>query len=675
MADNRYSLLGRDMAIDLGTANTLVYVRGRGIILNEPSVVAVNIKDGRPLAVGAEAKRMIGRTPSHIQAIRPLKDGVIADFEICEKMLRYFIQGAQQRRFAKPRIIICVPSGITGVERRAVMEAAMSAGARKAYIIEEPMAAAIGAGLPVHEPTGNMVVDIGGGTTEVAVISLGGIVSSQSVRVGGDELDEAIISYVKKEYSLALGERSAEEIKIALGSAYPLEEELQAEIRGRDFVTGLPKVLAVSTAEIRKAIAETVSAIIDAVKVTLDKTPPELGADIMEQGIVLTGGGALLQGLDALEGSRNSPTALDQPERTRQGSPSVALSFLFRLVRRVLDAVRVHRMDSVAKDAEILVLRHQLGVLRRQVARPRFIWSDRALVSLLAGLVPRTHWRSFLVTPETILGWHSRLAKKRWTYPHRRPGRPALPEETVNLILRLARENPRWGYLRIVGELAKLGLTVSKTSVATVLRRYGLPPAPRREGPTWSQFLSAQAKGIVATDFFHVDTVLLRRYYVLFVIEIESRVVHVLGVTANPNAPWVTQVARNFASDLEESGRKFRFLVRDRDAKFTKSFDEVFASIGVEAIRAPVRSPRANAYAERWVRTVRQECLDHVLVVSRRHLESVLEEYDCHYNEARPHRGLGLAQPVLPKALPIEDGTITRRDVLGGLIHEYERAA
>jgi len=250
------------MAIDLGTANTLVYVRGRGIILNEPSVVAVNVKDGRPLAVGAEAKRMIGRTPSHIQAIRPLKDGVIADFEVCEKMLRYFIHGAQQRRFAKPRIIICVPSGITGVERRAVMEAAMSAGARKAYIIEEPMAAAIGAGLPVHEPTGNMVVDIGGGTTEVAVISLGGIVNSQSVRVGGDEFDEAIISYIKKEYSLALSERSAEEIKIAFGSAYPLEEELHAGIRGRDLVSGLPKDLVVSTAEIRKAIAEPVSVII-----------------------------------------------------------------------------------------------------------------------------------------------------------------------------------------------------------------------------------------------------------------------------------------------------------------------------------------------------------------------------------------------------------------------------
>ncbi|MDR3647850.1 MAG: rod shape-determining protein [Acidimicrobiales bacterium] len=299
MADNRFFLLGRDMAVDLGTANTLVYVRGRGIILNEPSVVAVNVKDGRPLAVGAEAKRMIGRTPSHIQAIRPLKDGVIADFEICEKMLRYFIQRVHQRRFAKPRMIICVPSGITGVEQRAVMEAALNAGARKAYIIEEPMAAAIGAGLPVHEPTGNMVVDIGGGTTEVAVISLGGVVTSQSVRVGGDELDEAIISYVKKEHSLALGERTAEEIKIALGSAFPLEEELHAEIRGRDLVSGLPKVLVVSTHEIRKAIAEPVSAIVDAVKATLDKTPPELAADIMETGIVLTGGGALLHGLGA----------------------------------------------------------------------------------------------------------------------------------------------------------------------------------------------------------------------------------------------------------------------------------------------------------------------------------------------------------------------------------------
>src|SRR5947208_2010004 len=301
MSDSMFrDLMGRDMAVDLGTANTLVYVRGHGIVLNEPSVVAVNVRDGRPLAVGLEAKRMIGRTPSHIQAIRPLKDGVIADFEVCEKMLRYFIHKVHRSRWVKPRMVICVPSGITGVEQRAVQEAAEYAGARKpAYIIEEPMAAAIGAGLPVHEPTGNMVVDIGGGTTEVAVISLGGIVTKESIRIGGDELDEAIINYIKKEYSLALGERTAEEIKIALGSAYQLEEELHAEIRGRDLITGLPKTIVTSTEEIRDAIEEPVSAIVDTVKVTLDKTPPELAADIMEQGIVLTGGGALLHGLDA----------------------------------------------------------------------------------------------------------------------------------------------------------------------------------------------------------------------------------------------------------------------------------------------------------------------------------------------------------------------------------------
>lgn len=293
------SIVGRDMAVDLGTANTLVYVRGRGVVLNEPSVVAVNTRDGRPLAVGSEAKRMIGRTPGHIRAIRPLKDGVIADFDVCEKMLRYFIQKVHQRRWAKPRMVICVPSGITGVEQRAVQEAAEYAGARKpAYIIEEPMAAAIGAGLPVHEPTGNMVVDIGGGTTEVAVISLGGIVASESVRIGGDELDDSIITFIKKEYSLAIGERTAEEIKMRLASAAPLEEEQMAEIRGRDLVTGLPKTIVVSTVEIREAIEEPVSAIVDAVKITLDKTPPELAADIMEKGIVITGGGALLHGLD-----------------------------------------------------------------------------------------------------------------------------------------------------------------------------------------------------------------------------------------------------------------------------------------------------------------------------------------------------------------------------------------
>jgi rod shape-determining protein MreB len=301
MSDNVLStLMARDMAVDLGTANTVVYVRGRGIVLDEPSVVAVNVRDGRPLAVGLEAKRMIGRTPAHIQAIRPLKDGVIADFEICEKMLRYFIQKVNASRWVKPRMVICVPSGVTGVEKRAVQEAAVFAGARKEpFIIEEPMAAAIGAGLPVHEPSGNMIVDVGGGTTEVAVISLGGIVASQSVRIGGDELDEAIINFIKKEYSLALGERTAEEVKITLGSAWPLVEELHAEIRGRDLITGLPKTIVTSTEEIRDAIEEPVAAIVDAVKVTLDKTPPELAADIMEKGIMLAGGGALLHGLDA----------------------------------------------------------------------------------------------------------------------------------------------------------------------------------------------------------------------------------------------------------------------------------------------------------------------------------------------------------------------------------------
>jgi rod shape-determining protein MreB len=298
MADSLFAVAGQDMAIDLGTANTLVYVRGSGIVLNEPSVVAINTRNNRALAVGMEAKRMIGRTPSYIQAIRPLRDGVIADFDITEKMLRYFIQKVHKRRWAKPRIVICVPSGITPVERRAVEEAAYHAGARRAYTIEEPMAAAIGVGLPVGEPSGSMVVDIGGGTTEVAVISLGGIVVSRSIRIGGDELDEAIIDWVKKEYNLLLGERTAEQIKMAIGSAFPYAEEPAAEVRGRDLISGLPKTIVLSSPEIREAIEEPVQQTVDAVKFTLDKTPPELSADIMERGIVMTGGGALLHGID-----------------------------------------------------------------------------------------------------------------------------------------------------------------------------------------------------------------------------------------------------------------------------------------------------------------------------------------------------------------------------------------
>jgi rod shape-determining protein MreB and related proteins len=281
---NALAFLGRDMAVDLGTANTLVYVRGRGIVLNEPSVVALNTNTGAIVAVGVEAKRMIGRTPGNIVAVRPLKDGVIADFDVTERMLRYFIQKVHRRRhLAKPRVVVAVPSGITGVEQSAVKEAGHQAGARRVYIIEEPMAAAIGAGLPVNEPTGNMVVDIGGGTTEVAVISLGGIVTSQSIRVAGDELDQAIITFGKKEYSLMLGDRTAEEIKMALGSAYPSVDEPHAEIRGRDLVSGLPKTIVISAEEIRRAIE--------------DKCPPELAGDVMDRGIALTGGGALLRGL------------------------------------------------------------------------------------------------------------------------------------------------------------------------------------------------------------------------------------------------------------------------------------------------------------------------------------------------------------------------------------------
>src|SRR4028118_1912575 len=289
---------GRDLAVDLGTANTLVYVRGRGIVLSEPSVVAIDSRTAEVHAVGIEAKRMLGRTPGTIQAIRPLKDGVIADFDVTEQMLRHFIQKVHQNRWAHPRVVVCVPSGVAGVEKRAVEEACLSAGARQAHPTAEPRAAGIGAGLPVGEPTGSKVVDIGGGTTEVAVISLGGIVVSQSIRVGGDELDEAIINYAKREYKLLIGQQTAEEVKLEIGSAYPLEEEVQAEIRRRDPVPGPPHTLLPPPAAARAALEEPLSQIIDAVKETLDRTPPELSSDIMDRGIMLAGGGSLLQGLD-----------------------------------------------------------------------------------------------------------------------------------------------------------------------------------------------------------------------------------------------------------------------------------------------------------------------------------------------------------------------------------------
>jgi len=298
MFDFFLNLIGRDMGIDLGTANTLVFVKNKGIVLNEPSIVAIDKDNKKILAVGMEAKKMVGRTPGNIIAIRPLKDGVIADFDTTERMLRYFIQKAHKNMaIARPRIVICVPSGITAVEKKAVVEATEQAGARAAYIIEEPLAAAIGSDLPIDEPTGSMVVDIGGGTSEVAVISLGGIVAYQSLRIGGDEMDEAIIYYLKKENNLLVGESTAEKMKMEIGSAFPLENEEKMEVNGRDLVTGLPKTIIITSQQVRAALEKTLSDIINAIVEVLDETPPELASDIMKRGIVLSGGGALLKGL------------------------------------------------------------------------------------------------------------------------------------------------------------------------------------------------------------------------------------------------------------------------------------------------------------------------------------------------------------------------------------------
>ncbi len=296
-----FGWFSNDIGIDLGTANTLVYLKGKGIVLDEPSVVAVEKDTNNVLAVGLEARRMVGRTPSNIVAIRPLKDGVIADFVITEKMLRYFMFKVYRRgRFFAPRVVIAIPSGITAVEKRAVDDSARQAGAREVYLVEEPMAATIGAGLPVQEPGGNLMVDIGGGTTEVAVISLGGMVLSKTVRIAGDEMDEAITQHLKRTYNLMVGERTAEEVKVKIGSAFPLDEETTMEVKGRDLVAGLPKTLTISSQEVREAMSDPIGAIVEAVKLTLEQTPPELSADLVDRGIVMAGGGALLKGLDKL---------------------------------------------------------------------------------------------------------------------------------------------------------------------------------------------------------------------------------------------------------------------------------------------------------------------------------------------------------------------------------------
>jgi transposase InsO family protein len=357
----------------------------------------------------------------------------------------------------------------------------------------------------------------------------------------------------------------------------------------------------------------------------------------------------------------------------------VVWSFVYLALRRVLDLVLLCCRSAEAKEIEILVLRHELAVLRRQQPRPHLQPTDRALLAALSRLLPRARWSVFLVRPETLLRWHRRLVRRRWTYPTTSNGRPAIADQLQQLVVRLARENPRWGYQRIHGELLRCGVGVSASSIRRVLRAHGLDPAPRRAPTSWRSFLRQQATGILACDFFTVDTVLLRRVYVLFVIELDSRRVHLAGVTAHPTGWWVVQQARNLVAVLDEQATAFRFLIRDRDAKFTRAFDDVWRSTGAEIILTPVRAPNANAYAERWVGTVRRECLDQLLIVGRQQLVRVLRTYVEHYNRHRPHRSLGHMAPVPsvpaePRSGPILGG-LRRRDLLGGLIHEYEPAA
>jgi putative transposase len=353
------------------------------------------------------------------------------------------------------------------------------------------------------------------------------------------------------------------------------------------------------------------------------------------------------------------------------------VSLAYLLVRTLLRLLVRDGQGEAAKDLEIVVLRHQLNVLRRQVKRPRLRPFDRAFLAATARRLPRARWERFLVTPKTLLRWHRELVRRKWArYSNRRPGRPPLPAELRELILRLAKENPSWGYKRIQGELLKLGIKVSATAIRKLLSRRGLGPAPRRGDTTWRQFLAQQASSMVTCDFFTVETVWLKRIYALVFIELATRRVHLAGCTTNPDGAWVTQQARNFSFDLDQRARPLRFLIHDRDAKFCGSFDELFATEGLRVVRTPVRAPRANAICERWIRTVRTECLDWLLIFSRRHLEHVLRVYVRHYNRQRPHRALHLQQPeqVEKTSLPV-DARVCRRDRLGGLLHEYYWAA
>jgi putative transposase len=357
---------------------------------------------------------------------------------------------------------------------------------------------------------------------------------------------------------------------------------------------------------------------------------------------------------------------------------------LYWSLRRFLELLVLRRRSEREKEIEILLLRHQLRVLERQMARPQLTQADRALLAALGGVLPRQAWkRSLFVSPGTLLRWHRELVARRWTYPHRRPGRPATAVEARELVVRLACENPGWGYRRIQGELVGLGIKLAASTVWSILQQEGIEPAPKRVEASWTEFLRKQAASILECDFFTVDTLFGKRFYVLFFIELASRRVHLAGLTTNPDGRWVTQQARNLLMQLNDDDVRPRFLVRDRDGKFTRDFDEVFRSEGIRVIRAPVRAPKARAHAERWVGTVRRECLDRLLIVGRRHLHHVLTTYTWHYNEHRPHRSLR-QQPPLNKLPPVDEqapgdvidlGRIRRRDLVGGLIHEYQLAA